>query len=79
MSPPGRLIFADEDLAVFCIGEKEMNQQQRIYVNCLLRIARFFLDPEKSIDDAATDRFVYYVLCRRDPVLHVSQVIQSLN
>jgi hypothetical protein len=51
-----------------------MTIEQRIYIKSLCRVARLFLDSSKSIDDTKSNQFVYYILCRRDPVLIQSQV-----
>jgi hypothetical protein len=51
-----------------------MTVLQRIYIKSLCRIVRLFMDPNKTIDDTNIDRFAYYILCRRDPILSQSQV-----
>jgi hypothetical protein len=53
-----------------------MNMEQRIYMKSLCRIVRLFMDSNKSINDTKLDRFIYYILCRRDPILSQSQVNQ---
>jgi hypothetical protein len=79
--PPGKLVFSKDDLAIFQIGSTNMNMEQRIYVKSLCRIVRLFIDSTKNIDDTKIDRFIYYILCRRDPILSQSQVnkIYSIN
>ncbi|CAF1246888.1 unnamed protein product [Adineta steineri] len=67
--PPGKLVFSSDDLAIFQIGEVKMNIQQRIYIKSLCRITRLFIDSNKSVDDRKIDRFIYYILCRKDPIL----------
>jgi hypothetical protein len=72
--PPGKLVFNENDLSIFEIGETKMNNEQRIYIKFLCRIARLFIDSNKSIDDTKLGRFSYYILCRRDPILSPFQV-----
>ncbi|CAF2517305.1 unnamed protein product [Rotaria sp. Silwood2] len=73
IQPPGKLVYNENDLAIFQIGETKLNIEQRIYLKSLCRIARLFLDSNKSIDDTKIDRFTYYILCRRDPILSQCQ------
>lgn len=73
-SPPGRLIFSEKDVAIFCIGEREYNREQRIYIDNLRRITGLFCKPNKRHDGQRNDEFIYYILCRRDPILCHSQV-----
>ncbi len=72
--PPGKLVFNKDDLAIFEIGETNMNMEQRIYMKLLCRIVRLFIDSNKTIDDTKIDRFSYYILCRKDPILSQFQV-----
>ena len=72
--PPGQLVFHENDLAIFQIGETHMNITQRLYVKSLIRVARLFIDGNRSLDETKIDRFAYYILCRRDTVLSPSQV-----
>jgi hypothetical protein len=51
-----------------------MDLKQRIYIKSLCQIARLFIDSNKSIDDTKLNRFSYYILCRRDPILSSFQV-----
>ncbi len=78
IQPPGKLVFEENDLAIFQIGETTMNIEQRIYIKSLCRITRLFIDSNKSIDDTKIDRFAYYILCRRDPILSQLQVNKNL-
>ncbi|UJR37880.1 hypothetical protein I4U23_030570 [Adineta vaga] len=71
--PPGKLVYQQDDLAIFEIGETIMNMKQRLYVKSLYRITRLFLDSNKTIDDGNIDQFTYYILCQRDPRLSQSQ------
>ncbi|CAF4642030.1 unnamed protein product [Rotaria socialis] len=73
VQPPGKLVFSENDLAIFQIGNKNCTMEQRIYIKSLCRISRLFIDPKKSIDDTKLDRFIYYILCRRDPILSSCQ------
>ena len=72
--PPGKLVHEENDLAIFRIADTKINLAQRLYIRSLCRIARLFTDPNQSVDDRQIDRFAYYVLCRRDPILSQSQV-----
>ena len=76
--PPGKLIFNQENLAVFQINDIHFNLTQQIYLKSLCRLTRLFVDPNKTIDDSKIDRFAYYVLCRKDPILSSTQV-SSIN
>ena len=72
--PPGKIVFNENDFAIFQIGETKMDLKQRIYIKSLCQITRLFNDPNKSIDDTELNRFSYYILCRRDPILSSFQV-----
>ncbi|CAF0992993.1 unnamed protein product [Rotaria sp. Silwood1] len=73
IQPPGKLVYKENDLAIFQIGETKLNIKQYIYIKSLCRIARLFINSNKSIDDTKIDRFTYYILCRRDPILSQCQ------
>ncbi|CAF1422857.1 unnamed protein product [Rotaria magnacalcarata] len=73
VQPPGKLVFSENDLAIFQIGNKNFTMEQRIYIKSLCRISRLFVDSKKNIDDTKIDRFIYYILCRRDPILSLCQ------
>lgn len=75
--PPGKLVYNQDDLAIFEIGAKMMNTEQCIYIKSLCRIVRLFVDTNKIIDDTKIDRFDYYILCRKDPILSQFQVNYS--
>ncbi|CAF1090438.1 unnamed protein product [Adineta ricciae] len=71
--PPGKLVYKENDLAIFEIGKTKMTMEQCIYIKSLHRITRLFLHSTRTVDDRNTDRFTYYILCRRDPILAQSQ------
>ena len=77
--PPGKLIFNQENLAVFQINDIHFNLTQQIYLKSLCRLTRLFVDPNKTIDDSKIDRFAYYVLCRKDPILSSTQVFSIFH
>lgn len=72
--PPGKAIFLKDNLAIFQINGMNSTVTQRLYLKCLFRMTRLFLDPIQTIDDSNIDRFVYYILCRQDPILSPTQV-----
>ena len=79
IQPPGKLVFNENNLSIFQIGDTKMTIEQRIYIKFLCRIARLFLKPTKSIDDTKIGQFSYYILCRKDPVLSPLQVDQNIG
>lgn len=75
--PPGKLVYKENDLAIFEIGKTKMTMEQCIYIKSLHRITGLFLHSTRTVDDRNTDRFTYYILCRRDPILAQSQVDET--
>ncbi|CAF0800305.1 unnamed protein product [Rotaria sordida] len=49
IQPPGKLVYNENDLAIFEIGQTKLNIEQRIYIKSLCRIARLFIDSNKKI------------------------------
>lgn len=69
--PPGRIVFDENDLAIFEIGEEKVTMQQRLYIESLHRLTRLF-----DVSSIRTDpnEHSYYILCRRDPMVSPFQV-----
>lgn len=72
--PPGQLVLSENDLGIFRIGGRQWTVPQRLYIQSLHRVARLFLDENQINDQNHIDEFVYYILCRRDPMLSPLQV-----
>jgi len=61
-------------LTVFQIGQTNLTFEQQNYMKFLFQLRRLFIDNEKTIDDTKLNQFVYYILCRKDPILSAIQV-----
>jgi hypothetical protein len=72
--PPGKIVYKKDDLAIFQIGETNLTMEQRIYIKSLSRISRLFMNANQTLDEIKIDRFIYYILCRHDPILSTTQV-----